>query len=125
MAYEGDPSIIAYGDEDRIAQVLTNFINNAVKYAPSSKAIKIRVEQVDNAVKVVVTDEGPGIPKEKHAHLFDRYYRVDSSGAQVSGLGLGLYISAEIIKKHEGRIDVESYPGQGASFWFSLPSRSN
>jgi PAS domain S-box-containing protein len=125
VAYEGDPSIKAYGDEHRIAQVVTNFINNAVKYAPGSKTIRIRVEQVDSLLKVAVTDEGPGIPQEKQAHLFDRYYRVDSSGAQVSGLGLGLYISAEIIKKHDGRIGVESSPGKGASFWFLLPPKSD
>jgi signal transduction histidine kinase len=71
--------------------------------------------------KISVSDKGPGIPSEKIPHLFDRYYRVDSGGFQFSGLGLGLYISSEIIKKHGGVIGVDSVVGQGSTFWFTLP----
>jgi len=71
--------------------------------------------------RVSVTDKGPGIPPDKVPHLFERYYRVDSVGMQFSGLGLGLYISSEIIKRHGGHIGVESEPGKGSTFWFTVP----
>lgn len=110
-----------YADERKIDQVLVNFVNNAVKYAPESKEIVIAVERLAGSLKVSVTDQGPGIPAEKKRHLFERYYRADYSGVQFSGLGLGLFISAEIIKKHGGEIGVESELGKGSTFWFTLP----
>ena len=108
-------------DTERIAQVIINFINNAIKYAPIAKEININIEKIEDQIKVSVIDKGPGIPLDRTQHLFDRYYRVDSSGSQYSGLGLGLYICAEIIKKHQGKIGVESELGKGSSFWFTLP----
>lgn len=101
--------------------MVVNFINNAVKYAPGSKEIIINVIKRETDVCISVTDQGPGIEKEKQLHLFDRYFRTDYSGEQYSGLGLGLYISAEIVKKHAGQIGVDSEPGMGSTFWFSLP----
>jgi two-component system CheB/CheR fusion protein len=71
--------------------------------------------------KVSVTDKGLGIPAEKQRFLFDRYYRVDNRGSQYTGLGLGLYICAEIIKVHHGEIGVISEAGKGSTFWFTLP----
>lgn len=117
----GDVSLSVNADKDRIEQVVVNFVNNAIKYAPESKKIEINILKVDETVKVSVTDAGPGIPAEKIPHLFDRYYRADERGLQYSGLGLGLYICAEIIKKHEGTIGAESTEGKGSSFWFALP----
>ncbi len=118
---EGDLALMVYADAGRIDQILINFVNNAIKYAPASKEILICIEKVNDMAKVSVIDKGPGIPPDKVLHLFDRYYRVDSSGSQYSGLGLGLYISAEIIKKHNGQIGVESELGKGSTFWFTLP----
>ncbi len=117
----GDLDIRVFADPSRIDQVLTNFINNAIKYAPSSKDIIILVKRLENFVKVTVKDKGPGISPDKLPHLFNRYYRVDDSGNQYSGLGLGLYISSEIIKRHNGEIGAESKPGVGSDFWFTLP----
>ena len=119
---EGEIDIEVFADEGRIDQIVVNFVNNAVKYAPHSKEILIRIEKVNNMAKVSVIDKSPGISPEKIPHLFDRYYRVDSSGSQYSGLGLGLYISAEIIKKHNGEIGVDSELGKGSTFWFTLPA---
>jgi signal transduction histidine kinase len=96
-------------------------VNNAIKYAPQSKEIIINIEKEDTMVKVSVSDKGPGIAPDMVPHLFDRYYRVDKSGTQYSGLGLGLYICAEIIKKLDGQIGVDSEVGKGSRFWFTLP----
>ncbi len=118
---EGDKELSVYADADRIDQVVVNFVNNAIKYAPGAKTIHVNIEKVDNMARVSIKDSGPGIPPEKVPYLFDRYYRVDSSGMQYSGLGLGLYINAEIIKRHNGKIGVESEIGNGSTFWFTLP----
>lgn len=117
----GDKNLKVYADIDRIEQVLINLVNNAVKYAPLSKEIIIDISRHEGMVKVSVKDKGPGIRKDMLPDLFDRYYRVDSSGSQYSGLGLGLYICAEIIKKHGGGIGVDSEVGEGSTFWFTLP----
>jgi signal transduction histidine kinase len=120
LIFEGDPEIQVYTDEHRIDQVIVNLVNNAVKYAPGSREIYLKAKKLDDMAKISVCDTGPGIPLEKQPHLFDRYYRADQS-AQYSGLGLGLYISAEIVRKHGGEIGVDSTPGLGSTFWFTLP----
>ncbi|MCJ8155692.1 PAS domain S-box protein [Chryseobacterium sp. SSA4.19] len=122
LIVKGDKNIEIVADEHRIEQVVTNFITNAMKYAPVSREIFITIEQTDDSVKLSVRDTGPGIPEDKLPHLFDRYFRVDPKGIQVSGLGLGLYISADIIERHGGQIGVESTPGVGSTFWFTLPA---
>ncbi|WP_411274538.1 PAS domain-containing protein [Daejeonella sp.] len=118
---EGDMNVEVYADPMRIDQVVSNFVNNAIKYASGSKVIRIFIEKVSDMAKVSIVDTGTGISPDKLLHLFDRFYRVDSSGSQYSGLGLGLYISAEIIKKHNGNIGVDSELGKGSTFWFTLP----
>lgn len=115
-----DLNVVA--DQDRIDQVLVNFVNNAIKYAPDSKVIYLNAEKLDNHVKISVKDLGPGIAAEKLPYVFERYYRVNNSSSQYTGLGLGLYIASEIIKRHEGKIGVDSIPGQGTTFWFTLPT---
>lgn len=120
--FEADPELRIYADENRIEQVLVNLVNNAVKYAAGSSAIHLKASREGDQVKISVRDFGPGIEHEKLPHLFDRHYRVDFSGMQYSGLGLGLYISAEIVKKHGGAIQVASTVGSGSTFWFSLPA---
>jgi PAS domain S-box-containing protein len=118
---KGNPAFIVNADEQQIDQILINFINNAVKYAPESKEIIVSIEQTNSYARISVQDKGPGVPEAKIPHLFDRYFRGDYSGIQFSGLGLGLYICAEIIKKHGGEIGVDTTEGQGSTFWFTLP----
>lgn len=122
---EGNLQIEVYADIIRVEQVLINFINNAIKYAPESKEIRIRIEKENEMVKVSVIDNGPGIPPEKLRYIFDRYYRAESNESTYKGLGLGLYICAEIIKKHNGEIGVESELNKGSNFWFTLPVLHN
>jgi signal transduction histidine kinase len=117
----GDLNLTVNADAKRIEQVLVNFLNNAMKYAPASKEINITIEKTKGMARVSVIDQGPGIHPDKVPHLFDRYFRVDSAGMQFSGLGLGLYISAEIINKHNGQIGVDTEIGKGSTFWFSIP----
>ena len=117
----GDLNIKVFADALRIDQVLVNFVINAIKYAPDSKEILITIEKIEDMAKVSVTDKGKGIPSDKLPHLFDRYFRVDGVGNQYSGLGLGLFISGEIIKKHGGEIGATSAMGKGSTFWFTLP----
>jgi PAS domain S-box-containing protein len=113
--------IVVMADKDRIDQVITNFVNNAVKYAASGKEIYLSAVVEDGFAKISVKDTGPGIPVEQQPHLFERYWRADHSGHNYSGLGLGLFICAEIIRAHGGQIGVESKVGDGATFWFTLP----
>jgi two-component system CheB/CheR fusion protein len=117
----GDLTTEVYADSERIEQVIINLVNNAIKYARESKQIIIHIEKAGNVVKVSVIDKGPGVIPEKLPHLFERYYQADNNGSTYSGLGLGLYISAEIIKKHGGEIGVNSEIGKGSAFWFTLP----
>ncbi|PST82582.1 hypothetical protein C7T94_07905 [Pedobacter yulinensis] len=108
-------------DAERIERVLINLLNNAAKYAPRSKTICIDIEPASDLVTVSVTDQGKGIAAEKIPLLFNRYYQGDTGSGSYSGLGL--FISAEIIRKHGGDIGVDSEVDQGSTFWFTLPRR--
>jgi two-component system CheB/CheR fusion protein len=119
---DGDIHAEIFADPVRIDQIVTNFITNAIKYAPESKVIIIYIAKLQGRVKVSVIDKGPGIPEEKQRFLFDRYYRVDNRGSHYTGLGLGLYICSQIIKAHDGEIGVVSKMGEGCEFWFTLPA---
>jgi PAS domain S-box-containing protein len=110
-------------DKARIEQVIINYISNAIKYSPGSDRILVSVDQDGDFVKVSVKDFGIGIPKDKLDKVFDRFYRADETSQRFSGLGLGLYISSEIIDRHHGKYGVISEEGKGSTFWFSIPVR--
>lgn len=109
-------------DTLRLEQVITNLIGNAAKYSPGKEIIIVNSVKKDNAVVVSFTDYGIGISPEKSTKIFDRFYRIDEASKYFSGLGIGLFISAEIIKQHGGSIWVESKEGEGSTFYFSLPA---
>ena len=114
-----------HADRERIGQVLTNLLSNAIKYSPRSKDI-IVVSSVENSnVKVCVQDFGMGIAKNKHEKVFERFFRVSGPEKDTyPGLGLGLYISSEIIRRSGGRIWVESVEKKGSRFCFTLPTKT-
>ena len=122
LILSGDKTIEVFADEQRIGQVVVNFVNNAAKYAPESIKIHINIVQIDGEVKLSVIDEVPGIQLELLSKIFDRYFRADHSGKTYTGLGLGLYICSEILHKHSGRIVADSSLGHGSTFWFTLPA---
>lgn len=114
-----------YADRERIGQVLTNLISNAIKYSPHTDKIIIHSSTGNGNVKVCVEDFGVGIPKEKLDKVFERFFRVSGPGKDTfPGLGLGLYISSEIVKRQNGRIWVESTVGKGSVFCFTLPIKA-
>lgn len=121
----GQDAIVGNWDKARLEQVLDNLINNAVKYSPPNTPVTIGVEHRSEPIPEViiwVRDEGYGISEEEQVHIFDRFYRGHvNEQHNVEGLGLGLYISHEIITRQGGRMWLESKPGAGSTFYFSLP----
>ena len=109
-------------DLDKIASVITNLVSNAIKYSAKGRLIEVHCEKKEKSVVVSVRDEGMGIPSEDLPHIFDRYFRSESQQTRhISGFGIGLYLSAEIIRRHNGEIWAESESGKGSTFYFSLP----
>ncbi|NCD70134.1 ATP-binding protein [Mucilaginibacter agri] len=109
-------------DRDKIGQVISNFLSNAVKYSAPDTTIHVACITLDGYVQVSVTDSGMGINSRDIEKLFDRYYRVEGSEmVSISGFGIGLYLCAEIIKRHNGNIWVESEKDKGSTFYFNLP----
>jgi PAS domain S-box-containing protein len=114
--------IVVNADQDKIGSVITNLISNAVKYSPKGKVIEVQCEIIGGKVQVSVQDEGMGLKPQDKDKVFDRYFRVESNHTQhISGFGIGLYLSAEIIHRHDGEIWVKSESGTGSTFYFSLP----
>jgi len=108
-------------DGREIEVVLINLIENAVKYSDPGTPITLGVERHGDEVRFSVADQGPGIAAEDLGRIFERFYRVASEGPRVAGTGLGLAICKRIVEAHGGRIWVESAPGEGSSFYFSVP----
>lgn len=115
-------------DADRIKQVIGNYLTNAVKFTPSDQAIEVFWEMEPWVVRLAVRDQGPGLPIEEQPLIWERFHQAPGTihrGGANAGLGLGLYISRLIISLHHGNVGVESIPGKGATFWFSLPMTSS
>ena len=112
-----DTSVLA--DHERIAHVFSNLIGNALNHTPRDGSVTLGATVKNGTVRFTVTDSGAGIPKEYHERIFEKFFRIPDAGPK--GTGLGLYIAKEIINGHSGDIGVESVPGQGSTFWFTLP----
>jgi signal transduction histidine kinase len=110
-------------DAGRIGQVLTNYLTNALKYAPVEQVISVRLEVAGSMARVSVRDRGPGLTPKQQQRVWERFYQVAGPGHQGldGGLGLGLAIAKAIVEQHHGQVGVESAPGQGSTFWFTVP----
>lgn len=125
IAVEGSGPVEIVADRDHLEQVLNNLIANAVKYSPDGGQITVRVREDGDEAALAVTDSGIGIPPEELEAVFGLFYRSpDRRARDVGGMGLGLYISKEIVDRHGGRIWAESAPGQGTTFEVRLPRQA-
>lgn len=109
------------GDENRLQQVVINLLSNAIKYSPHSESVFITVAQEKDLITVAVRDTGIGIPEQSLNKIFDKYHRVEEHALEFQGMGVGLFISYEIIQRHQGKLWVESELGTGSTFYFTLP----
>jgi PAS domain S-box-containing protein len=114
--------VIIHADREKVEQVIINLLNNAIKYSPKDTTIEIICQVTDDMAQVSIKDEGFGIAQQDIDKLFARYYRVDNkNNERIAGFGIGLYLSAEIIKHHNGKIWVQSEVDKGSTFYFNLP----
>ncbi len=120
---EEDPILVA-ADRDRLQQVLNNYLTNALKFSPESEPVQVGITLEAERARVWVEDHGPGLSAEQQAHIWQQFYQASTTPVQSGwkpGLGLGLYVSRQLMLRQQGQVGVESRPGQGATFWFSLP----
>lgn len=120
---ENLPDCIILGDEERLLQVMTNFITNAIKNSPIHSEISFEVFQHDEVVRIGIKDQGSGIPKEYQSLLFEKFSQIPSSKHNKMGTGLGLSICKAIVEKHKGKIGFDT-GSEGSTFWFELPTKS-
>jgi two-component system phosphate regulon sensor histidine kinase PhoR len=118
----GGARVLVDGNAQRLEQVFTNLLENAIKYTPSGGKIDVRVRPAPNVVRVDVTDNGIGIPAASIPRVFERFYRVDRSRSrEMGGTGLGLAIVKHVVRAHGGQVEVESVEGRGSTFTITLP----
>ena len=110
------------GDANRLAQVVGNLLSNAIKYSPDGGVVELAAERHDGEVRLSVKDEGFGIPLNQQERIFTKFFRGDAGATGITGTGLGLAVSREIVEAHGGRIGFDSDPGTGSTFWVELPA---
>ena len=110
------------GDPNRLAQVVGNLLSNAIKYSPEGGTVALAAKRSGDGVRVIVRDEGLGIPADQQDRIFTKFFRGDAGATGITGTGLGLAVSREIVEAHGGRIGFDSDPGSGSTFWLELPS---
>jgi two-component system OmpR family sensor kinase len=114
--------LLVRGDRNRLAQVVGNLLSNAIKYSPDGGTVELVAEREGEAVRVTVRDEGRGIPLDQQDRIFTKFFRGDAGATGITGTGLGLAVSRDIVEAHGGRIGFDSRPGVGSTFWIELPS---
>lgn len=115
-------SVIVEADRFRIYQVISNLLTNAVKYSPKSKSISVNMKRSGDEIIVSIKDRGVGISRDEKTRIFEKLYQVKANNEKTfPGFGMGLFIAKEIVKRHKGKIWVDSEPGKGSTFYFSLP----
>lgn len=119
ISFAADPDLRIHADPERLFQVLSNLVGNAIKFTPRLGSVGVHAKSVGNEIVFIVRDSGEGIPKEHLPHVFDRYWTVKEGNP--TGTGLGLYISQGIVEAHGGQIFADSEPGQGSEFRFTVP----
>ena len=112
------------GDRNRLAQVVGNLLSNAIKYSPEGGVVGLAAKHSGEGVRVSVRDEGLGIPSDQQDRIFTKFFRGDAGATGITGTGLGLAVSREIVEAHGGRIGFDSDPGAGSTFWLELPDAS-
>lgn len=124
IRFNGKTNLTVYGDKDRLGQIIINLLTNAIKYSPKSDKIVVKLNQNKQIIFVSVQDFGIGIDKKYLSHIFEQFYQVnDPEEKTFPGLGIGLYISREIARRHGGDITVDSQKGQGSTFTLTLPKK--
>jgi signal transduction histidine kinase len=121
LARVAGPVPLVRGDRERLRQIVTNLIDNAIKYSPGGDEVEVAVRAANGSVRVVVTDHGPGIPGEQQRLIFEKFGRAEVPGSSKPGTGLGLFIARSIAEAHGGTLDVRSGPDPGATFVLTLP----
>ena len=119
-----DAEVSVNADAQRIEQVVTNYLTNALKYSPGDASVAISLGVTTREARVAVRDHGAGLTREQQQHVWERFHRVPGVKQQSgsgAGLGLGLYICRGIVERHGGRVGLESVPGKGSTFEFTLP----
>lgn len=119
-----EKTIPVLADADRVGQVVTNYLTNALKYSAADQPVAVSLEIVGKMARISVRDEGPGLSSEEQQYIWERFHQVERIKVQSGssgGLGLGLHICRTIIERHQGQVGVQSAPGEGSIFWFTLP----
>jgi signal transduction histidine kinase len=121
ITVKGDPKLTVLGDKNRLEQVLSNLLNNAAKYSPGANEIILAISSSEDYLTVSIQDFGVGIPEDKARFIFNRFFRVEDTSYKFTGLGIGLFISQEIILRHKGKIGFSSKADEGSTFTFIIP----